>query len=77
MPELLPLFDFNERVYLSDVVERYLSTASHGESIMARFALGIWRHENQYNFDFLEAASILDERYKVIVASWFNDPFWP
>ncbi|EIF42795.1 hypothetical protein DOK_12046 [gamma proteobacterium BDW918] len=77
LPELLTLFDFQEKVYREDVVERYLSTASHGQTIMAQFALGVWLHRNEFEFNFFDAASILDDRYKAIIASWFSDPFWP
>lgn len=77
MPEFLPLFNFRERAYNEEVVDRYLSTASHGEVIMARFVLGVWLGKNDFNFDILDAASLLDYRYKTIISAWFSEPFWP
>jgi hypothetical protein len=61
------LFDFEERIFLKDNVEIYLSTASHGEAIMAKFVLGIWMQENKFNFDFIEAASVLDQGQMKVV----------
>lgn len=77
MPYLLPLFDFEERIYLEEEVERYFGTASHGETIMARFALGVWRHDDQFNFDFVDAAGVLDAERMKIITDWMTDPFWP
>lgn len=74
---LLPLFDFENRSYKSDEVERFLGVASHGEAIMARFALGIWRHDDQFDFDFIDAAQTLDDKYMNIVTNWLQNPFWP
>lgn len=39
MPFLLDLFDFDRAEYLPEQVDHFLSVASHGEAIMARFAL--------------------------------------
>ena len=77
MPYLLPLFDFDKAVYLPEAVERYLGVASHGQAIMARFALGVWRHDNEYAFDFIEAARVLDADLMAIITDWMAEPFWP
>lgn len=77
MPYLLPLFDFNDAAYIPELVERYLVTASHSQSVMARFALGVWRHDNHYNFDFVTATRVLDADQIQIITSWMSKPFWP
>ena len=77
MPYLLQLFDFHEAAYINDMVDRYLATASHSQTIMARFALGVWRHDNHYNFDFVMATRILDEKDIQIITKWMTSPFWP
>tara|TARA_R110002073_G_scaffold302953_1_gene470749 strand:+ start:1684 stop:1932 length:249 start_codon:yes stop_codon:yes gene_type:complete len=59
-PYLLPLFDFDQHSYLPDKVENYLGVAAHGQAIMARFFLAVWLHEDQFDFDFIEAAKTLD-----------------
>ncbi len=76
-PYLMPLFDFNERSYLVDKVDNFLGVASHGEAIMARFVLGVWRGEDKFNFDFTEAASVLDRNQRQVITDWLLDPFWP
>tara|TARA_R110002049_G_scaffold272497_1_gene450069 strand:- start:353 stop:715 length:363 start_codon:yes stop_codon:yes gene_type:complete len=77
MPFLLPLFDFEERSYKPEAVKQYLEVASHGETIMARFALGVWRHNDELNFDFIDAAQTLDVKNMKVVTDWLKNPFWP
>lgn len=77
MPQLLKLFNFNEPGYKPGVVEEYFSLASHGEVILARFVLGVWRHDDEFNFDFIDAARTLDEKNMSIIIDWLENPFWP
>jgi hypothetical protein len=44
---------------------------------MARFAAGVWCGNNQFNFDFIEAAAHLDEKQMSVVTDWLKSPFWP
>ncbi|CAH6290369.1 TPA: hypothetical protein I8Y00_004865 [Citrobacter farmeri] len=53
-----------------------LGVLSRGEQIMARFYMSVWRGDN-HDFDFLDAAALLDNSAKKIVMTWFADPFWP
>ncbi|EHK7649095.1 hypothetical protein IAH82_002963 [Escherichia coli] len=53
-----------------------LGVLSRGEQIMARFYMSVWRGDN-HDFDFLDAAGLLDTSAKRIVMTWFADPFWP
>jgi hypothetical protein len=76
-PYLLCLFDFEKRWLLEDKVENFLAVASHGEALMARFALGIWLNRDEYDFKFIQAAQTLDAKNRSIIADWLNDPFWP
>lgn len=77
MPYLLGLFDFDDRAYIPDLVERYISRASQGEEIMCRFAIGVWAGQDQYDFDFVDAAKKLDKANMTIITDWLDDPFWP
>jgi len=77
VPYLLPLFDFSERAYLQDEVEKFLAAASHGEAIMARFFLSIWRHADEFDFDFIDAAATLDKGQMKVITDWLEKPFWP
>lgn len=77
MPFLLPLFNFEERAYKPEAVKSYLSSASHGQAIMARFALGVWRHEDHFDFDFIDAAQTLDVKNMKVITDWLRNPFWP
>lgn len=76
-PYLVPLFCFDARVYREDVVERFLGLATCEQAIMARFVLGVWRGEDKFNFDFTEAASVLDVDQRKVIADWMLEPFWP
>lgn len=77
LPFLKPLFDFENQAYLPEVLESYLATASHGQAIMARFAVGVWRGDNHHQFDAFEAARVLDQELCSQVTQWMNDPYWP
>ncbi|ECC3269502.1 hypothetical protein YB29_003797 [Salmonella enterica subsp. enterica] len=57
-------------------MKKGLGVLSRGEQIMARFFMSVWRGEN-HEFDFLDAAALLDTNAKKIVMTWFADPFWP
>ena len=76
-PYLLHLFNFEERAFIPERAEEYLSVASRGEAIMARFVLGVWRTNDEFDFDFTEAAAHLDQNQMGIVTDWLRNPFWP
>lgn len=76
-PYLFPLFDFSKRAYLPEKVEDYLAVASHGQAIMARFFLSIWRHADEFDFDFIDAAKTLDKTNMGIITDWLEKPRWP
>lgn len=76
-PYLMHLFDFNKRVYSPEEVDNYLATCSSGEEIMLRFFLGVWRNDNHFQFDFIDAMSRLDYGNKKVIADWANEPFFP
>ena len=71
------LFDFEKNEYKHDALNAYLKTASQGERIMAQFAIGVWRGDNEFAFNFVEAAGYLDRNQIKVVAEWLIDPFWP
>lgn len=76
-PYLLPLFDFEGRVFRVDAVDHFLGVASHGQAIMARFVLGVWLGRDEFDFDFTDAASVLDRSQRQVITDWILDPFWP
>ena len=77
MPYLRGLFDFEQRVYLPEKVEYFLGVASRGQTIMARFALSVWTHNDDFEFNFLDAAAILDPDNLDIIIGWLEKPIWP
>lgn len=77
MPFLRPLFDFDNAAFIPETAERYLGTASRGEAIMARFALGVWLGRDRFDFDFTDAAATLDAPLMKIITEWLEEPFWP
>lgn len=71
------LWDTKSLSYASEAVDRYLGTASHGQAIMLRFCLGVWTHNNEFEFDFIDAAATLDADNMQIITQWMANPFWP
>lgn len=76
-PYLLHLWDFEKREYKVAAAESYLKIASHGEELMARFFLGVWRNDNFYNFDIFEAVRVLDPKILAVINAWLTKPFFP
>lgn len=77
MPSIAKLWDPFKREYDPDAVDALLGVTSHGTAIMLRFFLGVWRHDNQYEFDLFEAVRTLDEEHLRVITDWMADPFWP
>lgn len=77
LPYLCHLFDFEKAVFLPERLEKYLGTASHGQAIMAKFVIHIWRHNNEYDFDLVEAAKTLDSQNMKVITDWLSNPFLP
>lgn len=66
---------------------------SHGELLAARFVLGVWNSQADWEheatlrrlptpaaakrFDVLEAAAVWDRAHLTAVQSWLEEPFWP
>lgn len=76
-PEITYLWNWNERSLDTEAAQSYLSTASHGQAVMCRFAVAVWFGKNRFDFDVIEAASILDVEKRRAIANWLIDPFWP
>ncbi|MBL4625784.1 MAG: hypothetical protein JKY42_11695 [Flavobacteriales bacterium] len=78
IPYLMPLFDFSDQgEYLPEKVERYLGVASSGQVIMAKFVLGVWLHQDKFDFDFTDAAMTLDKQNMSVITEWLDHPEWP
>ncbi len=76
-PYLSLLWDFERHELSLSMVDSYLATASHGQASMCRFAAGVWLGRNDYQFDMINAAGVLDDEQKAAIAEWFTSPFWP
>ena len=77
MPFLTKLFDFKNRSYKVEMVDNYLKTASGSELLMAKFALAVWEHDDNFDFNFIDAVKVLDDKHIKVVTDWMQDPFWP
>ncbi|HDS3501237.1 TPA: hypothetical protein QIR73_002106 [Enterobacter cloacae] len=75
-PRLANYWDTQDDRLLYLELKKAVGVLSHGEQIMARFYMSVWRHEN-HDFDILDAAAHLGEDEKRIVMTWFAAPFWP
>ncbi|MEM8562249.1 MAG: hypothetical protein AAGF57_08450 [Pseudomonadota bacterium] len=76
-PYLLDLFEVELKQFSPELVAKYLGIASQRHAVMARFVLGVWRHQNHFDFDFVEAALVLDRQEMTMITDWMLDPFWP
>lgn len=76
-PYLMDLWDWEDRSVSLGRVERYLAVASHGEALMCRFAVAVWLGKNDFSFDLIEAAGVLDEQQRAAIAEWLKMPLWP
>ncbi len=76
-PKYLPYW--NSEKCSCDLVglENAYGVFSHGECVMAKFFVGLWRGQNQHLFDLFEAAGLVDEKAVSIILTWFENPFWP
>lgn len=76
-PTLLPYWDFATRELRLEEFEKKLGALSHGEQIIGRFFAAVWLGEDQFRFDFIEAAKSLNDGDRAIIVSWLADPFFP
>ena len=60
-----------------DSFEHDLGVMSHGEAHIARFFAAVWFGENRYNFDLIDAASILELPARQMIMAWVERPFYP
>ncbi len=77
LPFLLDYWDFQKMRYDAERLKEDLGGWSHGEQIMASFAVAVWSGKNELGFDIIEAASVLEADWREIVLEWFSRPFWP
>ena len=76
-PWVKPYWDMARRECDLDALRGAMAGWSHGERIMAQFAVAVWRGENELRFDLVEAASVLDDENRRVIAAWLARPFWP
>jgi hypothetical protein len=60
-----------------DLFEASLGVLSPAERQLAAFFANVWLHQNKYNFDFVNAVSLLDDENINIILQWAKNPFWP
>ena len=76
-PYLRCFFCSKSRAYDPDGINEFLSSASHGQVVMTKFFVSLWKNQNEMSFDLFEAANALDSSNRRIIAGWLLDPFWP
>jgi len=74
---VLPFYDKEKRSLRTRELKRLLPAMSSGERIMNKFFAGLWRNENEFDFDIFEAVQSLDPTNKDLIIDWLEDPFWP
>ena len=77
VPFLIPYWDFEEQKYDAEQLNEDFGGWSHGEQIMASFAVAVWSRKNELGFDIIEAGSVLEPDWRELVIKWLRNPFWP
>ena len=75
LPFLLPYWDFEELKCDLELLKEDLGGWSHGQQIMATFAVAVWSGKNELGFDMIEAAKVLESDWREVVLKWFRHPF--
>ncbi len=74
---LQPYWSMEERSCHLDQLTDALDRWSPAEQQLARFFVMVWFGKNRMDFDLAEAAAVLDQPYRHIIARWTAEPFWP
>ncbi|MCU3341298.1 hypothetical protein N8V28_21415 [Enterobacter hormaechei subsp. hoffmannii] len=74
-PAISSFWDRSARECRVQELREDMEGMSHGEKVMAKFFMAIWFHKNG-EFSLIEAASVLDEPHRKVIAAWLRDPFW-
>lgn len=77
VPQYLRYWDIDYAEYDVAAVETLMDEATHGQRVMMAFLLGVWRGDNSFQFDLLDAVDWLDEAERSVIVDWLRDPFWP
>ena len=77
-PWLAKYWDVPNNSYDPDRLQSDMGAWSHGEQILARFFVMVWRGDNKdAQFDLIDAAAILGPDERRVITYWFLEPFWP
>ncbi|MEY4922808.1 MAG: hypothetical protein RLY17_1525 [Pseudomonadota bacterium] len=75
-PRLERYWNWQERNCCIDALIKDCGAMSLGERQLALFFLSVWEGCNR-EFDFVDAAAVLDKKERQLIANWLFDPFWP
>lgn len=76
-PSVAKLWDFELGEMRVEAFETYLSSASHGEALFAKFLAVVWFGQDRYGLDIAEVATVLDIDARERLAQWIRAPIWP
>ncbi len=77
VPQYLRYWDIDYAEYDVAAVEMLMEGGKHSQLVMMAFLLGVWRGDNSFQFDLLDAVDWLDEAERSVIVDWLRDPFWP
>ena len=75
-PNISALWNWEKRELHSSSFASSLGSLSHGEVVLFRFFEMVWNHSNK-GVDIADAAAVLDEKERKMIADWLLEPFWP
>lgn len=75
-PYLVGYWDFSSKQCDVDRLQDEIEALPRGEQIMAQFFLAVWFGRG-YEIDLIEAAKVLNDEQRDVVAGWLRSPLWP
>ena len=75
--ELHKCFDWQSGRYCQVKLDQLLNNTDEGTASFICFALGVWHHDNRFDFDIIDAISVMSEKQAQAIMQWIHQPFWP
>jgi hypothetical protein len=76
-PRIAQYWDWEKREVDVERITADVPAMSHGEQLLAHFFVSVWLGKSTFGGDVIEAATVLDEKGRVMIANWLIAPFWP
>lgn len=76
-PRIAQYWDWEKREVDVERITTDVPAMSHGEQLLTHFFVSVWLGNSTFGGDVIEAAKVLDDKGRVMIANWLIAPFWP